>query len=111
MSTQEDGGAPPQLGPIAECRLDRPGLIAQLDRYRSLARFATDVRRARGQLDVRFTADLDEKLLSEALAVERECCPFFKLDYEPASRSLSVRVEDEGEDLALDAIRAALSSR
>lgn len=108
MTAPGDRGAPTKQSQIAECRLDLPGLCAQRDRYRSLGRYVTDVRRTPGRLDVGFRTDVDETLLSEALAVERECCPFFELDYEPASHLLSVRVEDDRQDLALDAIRVAL---
>jgi hypothetical protein len=36
--------------------------------------------------------DVDAELVAEAIAIERECCPFFVLTWEPAQRRLTVAV-------------------
>ncbi len=89
-----------------ECHLDTDGLHRQGDRYRVLGRHATAVERAPRRLAIRFDAGMPEELLLEAVAVERDCCPFF--DLRPGARELVVTVADAEHDPALDAIRHAL---
>lgn len=93
--------------PLAECRLDLPALRRQRDRYQRIGRQVTGAARGPSTLEVDFDADVDELLLAETLAIERECCPFFRLDYDAAARRLSVSVEP-GHEPALDAIEHAL---
>lgn len=100
----------PDAGAIAECRLDLAGLRGQRDRYRALARHVTAVDRCPAALEVRFGPGLDDRLLDETLRVERECCPFFRLDYDPVDRTLSVSVEHAGQEPALEAIGYALTA-
>jgi hypothetical protein len=100
----------PQPLPVVECRLDSAGLRSQVDRYQALGRYVDAVRRSPGRLEVSFGAELDAALLTEAIEVERECCPFFELSYDTASRQLSISVEDERQDAALDALRFALTA-
>jgi hypothetical protein len=56
--------------------------------------------------------DLDEQvdteLVDETIAIERECCPFFTLDWEPERRRLTVAVSQAEHEPALDAIAFAL---
>lgn len=94
-----------------ECKLDLDGLARQRERYRRLAAALEATERAPQVLTARFSAALDEELLAETLAVERECCEFFRLDYDRAERLLTARVADPELDSALDALRLALTSR
>jgi hypothetical protein len=96
-----------EAAPIAECRLDPSGLRDQRRRYRTLGRHVTAVARRPCALEIRLGPNLDERLLDETLAVERECCPFFRFDYHSAHHLLSVSVDPEHEP-ALDAITHAL---
>jgi hypothetical protein len=74
---------------------------------RRVARAVTGSRREPGELLVDFDpATLDRGLLEEALAVERECCPFFALRLDGAR--LSARVAEPHQDPALDAIASLL---
>ncbi len=91
-----------------ECRLDAAGLRSQAERYRALARHATAVERGPGRLAVRFDAAVPVALLREAVAVERECCPFFDLRPDADDRALVVTLAAAEHDPALDAIRHAL---
>jgi hypothetical protein len=91
-----------------QCRLDADGLRSQGERYRALGRHATAVERGPGRLAVRFDATVPVALLHEAVAVERECCPFFDLRADTGERALVVTVSDAEHDPALDAIRHAL---
>lgn len=95
--------------PIAQCDLDPPGLAAQRERYRRLARSVTALERRPGRLLLRFASDVDVTLVEETLAIERRCCPFFRLEFEPSARRLQIGVERAEQDPALDALRFALS--
>ncbi len=94
--------------PIAQCNLDLPGLRAQRERYADLGASVQAAERTAGRLTVRFGPDLDETLLQETIAIERECCPFFLLDYDTKARELAVGVRDAEQEPALDAIASAL---
>ena len=96
---------------VADCGLDQSALQEQLGRYRRLGAGATVTRSSARELTVRFVAEPDSELLRTKLAVERECCSFFALDYAPAERRLSVTVADPERRRALDAIEAALRGR
>jgi hypothetical protein len=108
MSDLDRAGA--DVSPTAECRLDLTGLRDQRRRYRELGRHVDAMDRRPATLRVRFGPGLDVRLLDETLAVERECCPFYRLDYDPASRRLSVSVERPEQEPALDAIAHTLTS-
>jgi hypothetical protein len=53
-------------------------------------------------LELAFDEQLDRQALEGALAVERECCPFF--EFELAGQRLRVTVGDEAHRPALDAL-------
>lgn len=96
--------------PIAECKLDLQGLREQRERYRKLATALEGTERAPGDLTARFSTVVDEGLLAETLAIERDCCEFFRIDYDPETRVLRVRVDDPQLDPALDGLRHALTA-
>ncbi len=48
--------------------------------------------------------------MEQALAVERECCPFFALDWDPAARVLHAGVGDPGHAPALEALAEAFGA-
>ena len=92
---------------IADCGLDQDALREQLGRYRRLGAGAI-VTRCPDALTVQFVGELDPELLRATLAVERECCSFFALDYAEDARRLTVTVADPARRPALDAIETAL---
>ena len=94
--------------PIEDCALDRDGARSQGDRYRQLSRDVMGASRSPTTLTVTFSPELDERLLEEAMAVERECCPFFTIDFEPAARALTIGVDERSKAPALDALESAL---
>jgi hypothetical protein len=51
---------------------------------------------------------VDGELVEQAVAIERECCPFFALDWEAARRRLTVSVSHAEHEPALAAIAFAL---
>jgi hypothetical protein len=91
------------------CGLDETDLRSQYARYRTAGAGARLVQRTRQGLVVDLDERVDPKLVDELLAVERECCPFFKLGWKPDTRRLSVSVSQKGHEPALDAIAFALN--
>jgi hypothetical protein len=96
---------------IAECRLDLDGLRVQRDRYRRIGEHIERLERGPRRLDVWLRPDVDLGLVREAVAVERECCPFYEIEVDPDARRLSLSVDEGAQDPALDAIRFALTGR
>lgn len=90
------------------CALDESELRSQLERYRQVGRNARLIERTPGRLVADLYEDVDGELVAEAIAVERECCPFFALAWEPDRRRLTVSVSQAAHEPALDAIAFAL---
>jgi hypothetical protein len=90
------------------CTLDADGLRAQLGRYRTVGRGAVLVEQTPRRLVVEVGRTVDAHLIEELLAVERECCPFFSLDWCPEQRRLAVSVSAAEQEPALDAVASAL---
>lgn len=90
------------------CALDEAGLRLQLERYRRAGEGARLVEQTRRRFVVDLDAHADGKLIEEAVAVERKCCPFFALDWEPVRRRLTVSVSHTEHEPALGAIAFAL---
>lgn len=91
------------------CELDDQQLAAQLARYRQLSATVLTVRRDSFSARVRFTGRLDTGLLKDTLAIERGCCGFFALEYDPSARVLSISTEPDRLD-ALSTLLSALTS-
>lgn len=89
------------------CALDEAGQRGQLGRYARLGQSVTRMGRAADTLVIEFGPGLDLDRLEEALAVERECCPFFRFAFDPARRELRATVDDARKLPALDAIEHA----
>jgi hypothetical protein len=94
--------------PILSCSLGTEGLRAQAARYARLGGWVEAFARTAEGFSVRFAPELDTALLEEALAVERGCCAFFRLDWEPAARELRAGVASPADRPALDALAGAL---
>ncbi len=90
------------------CALDEAGLRLQLERYRRAGEGARLIERTPSRVVVDLDVRADGKLIEEAVAIERECCPFFALDWEPLRRRLTVSVSHVEHGPALDAIAFAL---
>jgi arsenite methyltransferase len=93
----------------AACALDVAERAAQLERYRALGRHAAEVEHEPGCVVVRFFDDPPTSLLERTVEVERGCCPFFDIQYEPVGRCLVIAVEDPDRGGDLDAIAHALA--
>jgi hypothetical protein len=90
------------------CALDEAGLRLQLERYRRAGEGARLVESTPRRLVVELDERVDGRLIEEAVAVERECCPFFALEWEPARLRLTVAVSHAEHGPALEAIAFAL---
>jgi hypothetical protein len=91
------------------CALDESGLRLQLERYRQVGRNARLIERTPRRLVADLGDQVDAELVAQTIAVERECCPFFSLTWEPDRRRLTVAVSQAAEEPALDAIAFALN--
>jgi hypothetical protein len=93
---------------ISNCALDESGLRQQLERYGRIGEGARIVDREREVLVMELDPRVDPKLVGEATAIERECCPYFTLDWEAERRHLTISVSEAELQPALDAIAFAL---
>ena len=91
------------------CALDESGLRAQLERYRQAGRDARLIERTARRLVADLDESVDAELVEETIAVERKCCPFFALTWEPDRQRLTVSVSQAEHEPALDAIAFALN--
>jgi len=87
----------------ASCALDTHETRQQLERYRHVGEGATVLERSPRRLALRLRPDVDRDEVAEAVATERQCCPFYAIDWNPDSRELSFGVDHEHEP-ALGAI-------
>jgi hypothetical protein len=101
---------PVELSVLPSCALDEQGLQEQRARYARLAASVTAAERSDDRLHFRFAEDFDRAALTEAIAVERECCPFFEIAFDADKRELSVGVSDRRMLPALEAIAFALAA-
>jgi hypothetical protein len=67
-----------------------------------------DFQRREDCITIELHSRFDRRLLDETLAVERECCPFFRFDFDEQTRRLAVSVEDPEQRAGLDALAHAL---
>ena len=91
----------------AACTLEDSDLTEQLARYRQLSTTALSILERELDLVITFSPDVDTDLLRETIAIERGCCSFFTLDYDPSERCLSITIDDP---TRRDALRALLSA-
>lgn len=90
------------------CALDESGLRVQLERYRQAGRDAVVIERTPRRLVAELDEHVDPELITQTIAVERECCPFFALTWEPDRRRLTVSVSQAEHEPALNAVAFAL---
>jgi hypothetical protein len=92
----------------ASCSLDETGLSTQLSRYRAAGEGAEIIEKRARRLVIRVSGQTSDALIEELVAVERSCCPFFDLRWEPGTRDLTVAVARQEDEPALGAIGDAL---
>ncbi len=91
------------------CALDEAGLRSQLERYRQAGQNARLIERTPRSLVADLDKDVDAELVAETVSIERECCPFFTLTWEPERRRLTISVSQAAHEPAIDAIAFALN--
>ena len=98
--------------PIPACSLDEDGLERQRARAEHVAAAVAALRRdADGLgLELDLAPGVDDRVVAELIAAERECCPFFELGYDAGARRLTVRVPGPEHLRALEVIASALGS-
>jgi len=92
----------------ASCSLNSAELSQQLERYRAAGRGAEVIRADPGRRVIRLAPQVPESLVSKLIEVERGCCPFYELDWDPSTRQLSIGVSDHKYEPALDGLAHAL---
>lgn len=80
----------------------------QQERYRRAGQGASVVDRTRRRLVVEVDEYAEDQLVDELIAIERECCPFITMVWEPDRRRLTVSVSQAEHESALEAIAFAL---
>ena len=95
---------------IPTCALDERGVREQRDRYARVAPGVLRLVREPEAVTIEFQEDFDRDALDEALAVERECCPFFLFELDESERRLRVTVQEADQLPALEAMAHALGA-
>jgi hypothetical protein len=90
------------------CRLDESGLRRQLERYGRVGHGASLIEQTSRRLSVELDHSVDGRLVEELLAIERECCSFLALTWEPGERRLTVAVSRSEHERALEGISLTL---
>jgi hypothetical protein len=96
--------------PIAACTLDAAGAAEQARRYARLGEWAEEIARDDRRLEVRFGAEFEAELVEETVEIERDCCAFFEIAWQPEQRRLTFEAPYAGQAVALDAIAEALGA-
>lgn len=98
------------IAAIPSCALNDAGRREQRTRYMRLGRSVVRLDRTPEAIVVEFDEHLDRETLEQALAVERECCPFFVFEFDEARRRLRITVGETEQLPALEAMAAALDA-
>jgi len=93
---------------IVLCSLDRGALAEQAERYAVIGRAVTDIERSPLSIVATLSASVDGDLVERTIRIERECCPFFDLDFDSDRHRLAIGVDSEKMAPALEAISYAL---
>ena len=93
------------------CALDEAGIREQRARYARLAPGVARVVREPEAVLIHFRDGFDRGALDQALAVERECCPFYRFELDDSGHRLEVTVREAEQLPALDAIAQAVTAR
>jgi hypothetical protein len=96
-----------ELPLVPSCDLDADGLSAQRERYREAGEGAVVLERSPRRLVVEVSGR-GASAVPELVDVERRCCPFFAIDWDPERRRFSIGVSETEQEPALDAIASAL---
>jgi hypothetical protein len=90
------------------CSLSDLELRAQLARYRVIGDGAEVLEWSARRRAIRLARSVPEPVVERVVEVERQCCPFFGLSWDRASRRLTISVTARDQEPALDALAHAL---
>src|SRR5947209_14015404 len=93
--------------PLA-CTLDARAFSEQAARYGRVAQAVAELQRAPLAVTALLDPSVEPELVEELVSVERECCPFYAIEWDPGQARLRFSVDSQ-HALALDAIAAALT--
>jgi hypothetical protein len=96
---------------LPSCALDEQGVKEQQARHERLAPSVTNLERPDETVVFTFSEDYDRQALEEMVAVEEQCCPFFRFAFDEGRRELAVGVKAEEMLPALEAIASHLGAR
>jgi hypothetical protein len=96
---------------LPSCALDEQGVKEQQARHERLAPSVTSLERPGETVVFIFSEDYDRQALEEMVAVEEQCCPFFRFAFDEGRRELTVGVKAEEMLPALEAIASHLGAR
>jgi hypothetical protein len=98
-----------EIPPVAPtCSLGAAGLREQLARYRTAGQAAEVLECDKRRRVIRAAASVPDSVIERLVEVERDCCPFFDLSWDPHDRLLTISISDDRYQPALDAIGHAL---
>lgn len=96
---------------LPSCALDEQGIKDQEERHARLAPSVVGLERDAETVVFCFADDFDRRALEEMVAVEQQCCPFFRFAFDEDERRLTVGVKEPEMQPALDAIAEHLGAR
>jgi hypothetical protein len=96
---------------LPSCALDEQEVKEQQARHARLAPSVTNLERPGETVIFTFSEDYDRLALEEMVAVEEQCCPFFRFAFDEGKRELTVGVKEVEMLPALDAIASHLGAR
>jgi hypothetical protein len=96
---------------LPSCALDEQGVKEQQARHERLAPSVTSLECPGETVVFTFSEDYDRQALEEMVAVEEQCCPFFRFAFDEGRRELAVGVKAEEMLPALEAIASHLGAR
>jgi hypothetical protein len=89
------------------CSQDAARFKAQAHRYKQAGEGAEVLERTPRKLSLRLAPAANLDSLEEAIAIERDCCPFYEIHFDRSSRELSFAISRADEESALEAIADA----
>ncbi len=110
LDTSSAGAFDRALSRIPACALTEHGVREQRARYARLEPHITRVEDEPRAVVIDYDESFDRATLEEALAAERECCPFFQFHFDEDARRLRITVSDPAQVEALGALAEALGA-
>jgi hypothetical protein len=89
------------------CTGDAALIKSQVARYRAAGEGAEVLARTPRILALRLSADANLDSVAQAVAVERECCPFYEIQFDREARELTFAVSQSDQEPALEGIADA----